>query len=469
MKNKLKILNAIFILFWGYFFFIFFYMKQNENAFKIVFLLSLFFVIGYFFYQEKKWYMKIYKDPITKGDSYAKFEDNYNKLKGLKALIVMDIGNFGLLNKYYGYEFCNELLNKIYIILENSVNKRGFCARKIDDRFFICFSYHQKKEIENLVNKIDSTLKKELNISLGISFTYGICECHNDSLIHAELKTVMAWKNAKKSSNDFYAFYEEDKINDLLKNKILLVKLENALNNDKLDIYFQAKYDVKNKKIIGSEALLRWKDENGNFISPQTFIPSAEETGFITKIDSYVLHKVCAIVSKLKEDGLNPGTVSINVSRNKLSEESVITEYAKTFEKYKLSKKEIELEITEGTVLSEDQKVHKAIQELIKENFSILIDDFGTGYSSISMLKNLRMKGIKIDRSFVIDETKKGKEILKYVVTLAKGLNLETIAEGVEKESQYKYLSELGCDGIQGYYFSKPMPLDEYKELLKRQ
>ena len=142
--------------------------------------------------------------------------------------------------------------------------------------------------------------------------------------------------------------------------------------------------------------------------------------------------------------------------------------YFSQLKKYKISKKEIELEITEGTILSENQLVHTAIEALIQRNFGILIDDFGTGYSSISMLKNLQMKGIKIDRAFVMDETKKGKEILKYVVTLAKGLNLETIAEGVEEESQYKYLKELGCDGIQGYYFSKPMPLKEYRELLSQ-
>ena len=425
-------------------------------------------ILGYLFYRDKKWYKRVYEDTITRGYSGEKFKVEYDKIDTTKALIVMDINQFSLLNKHYGYEYCSKILKEVYDVLDDNLKNKGFCYRELDDRFIICLTYKRKSEIIHFIERIDSKIKETLALDFGISLAYGICECKDETLVDAESKALAAWKNVKKFPGQNYAFYEEEKLNLMIENRILLDKLEKALKENKLSIYFQAKYDVKTKKIIGSEALLRWQDDDGSFISPQRFIPSAEETGLVTKIDSYVLNQVCSILASLKKEGLNPGMVSINVSRNKLGEKDMVKEYETVLKKYKISKKEIELEITEGTVLSENQLVHTSIETLIHENFGILIDDFGTRYSSISMLKSLQMKGIKIDRAFVMDETKKGKEILKYVVTLAKGLNLETIAEGVEEESQYKYLKELGCDGIQGYYFSKPMPLNEYRELLSQ-
>ena len=442
--------------------------NQNITIFTDIFIIYTIIIAIYLYCRDKKWYRRIYVDSITGGYSYERFREEYEKMENPKALIVLDIHNFDLMNKYYSNDFCLDLLKKLYGILMNNLAEKGCCTRKFDDCFIVCLNYDHEREILSYIKKVDHQFKDSVKVDFNISLDYGIYKCGDEELSAAETKAVVTWKNVKKMPNNYYAFYEEEKLNTILENNILLTKLEKALADSKLDIYFQAKYDVKTKKIIGSEALLRWRDDDGSFISPQRFIPIAEETGFVTKIDSYVLNKVCSILASLKKEGLKPGTVSINVSRNKLGEEGMVHEYASIFKKYNISKEEIELEITEGTVLADDEVVHRVIQELIQKNFSILIDDFGTGYSSISMLKNLQMKGIKIDRAFVIDETKKGKEILKYVVTLAKGLNLETIAEGVEEESQYKYLKELGCDGIQGYYFSKPMPLEEYKKLLKK-
>lgn len=448
------------------------FLNETDIKLSLFIMLFLIFIVGvviYCYLKEKKWNKLFYVDPITEGFSYEKFKEEYEKDQDTKSIIIIDINNFDLINKHYGYELINKILKKTYNCITSFLKDRGFCSRKLDNCFIISLNTHKTYEIVSFIEKVDSTIKNSFDIDFGVSINCGVYKGAKTTLEDAEMKAMTALNDAKKNPNQFYEFYEEDKLNILLENKILLDKLEKALKEDKLDIYFQAKYDVKTKNIIGSEALLRWKDDDGNFIPPSRFIPSAEATGLVTKIDSYVLNKVCAIIADLKNESLKPGMVSINVSRNKLDEENMVEEYSNVFKKYNLTKKEIELEITEGTVLSDDHIVHNVIKKLIQKNFCILIDDFGTGYSSISMLKNLQMKGIKIDRAFIIDETKKGKEILKYVVSLAKGLNLETIAEGVEDEAQYNYLKQLGCDEIQGYYFSKPMPLDEYRELLKNQ
>ena len=218
--------------------------------------------------------------------------------------------------------------------------------------------------------------------------------------------------------------------------------------------------------MIGSEALLRLKDNN-NFISPAIFIPIAEETGFITTIDSYVFEKVCKIINEFKNKNIFIGPVSVNVSRKKIEQFNLVEEYEEIMKKYNISKEEIELEITEGTILSDNTIIQKVIKKIKKSKFKILVDDFGTGYSSISMLKSLDIDGIKIDRSFIIDETEKGKEILKYVIKLGKSLNLSLTAEGVETKEQLEYLKKLNCDIIQGYYFSKPLEIEQFKKFIK--
>lgn len=448
-------------------------LKEIEMVFfPIVFLMGLLLLLLIYiavdnYHYRKKLYNILYVDPVTKGYSYEKFKIEYEKIQNKKALIVMDIENFKLLNKLYGYEKSNHILMQISTILEKNLKDRGFSARQNDDRYMLCLPYKSHKEIILTITKIYEEIKNIKNYDFVLNTFFGIYECQEETIETAQTKAVIAWNNAKKNKN-LYVFYEENDVIQMIENKKLLDRLLKAVENQKLEIYFQPKYEMHTKKIIGSEALLRWIDEEEKIISPQNFIPIAEQSGFITTIDSYVMEKVCKIIATLKKEGYNLGFVSINVSRKKLEEEGFISEYEGILNTYGLSKRDVELEITEGAVLSENKVVNNSIKKLISKDFSILIDDFGTGYSSVSMLKNIKVKGIKIDRSFVIDESEKGKEILKYVISLAHKLDLETIAEGVEESSQYEYLKSLKCDYAQGYYFSKPLPLKEYKKMLEK-
>ena len=434
----------------------------------IIFLIIFLSISLILYFKNKKLYNVVYKDKLTGGYSYEKFKEEYDKLKHNKSLVIFDINNFKLLNTLYGYDTSNEVLNKIHNIL-NKINKDGFTCRKTADHFLICINHRGEKTILSYVNKIYNSIRqiKIKDSDFVLTSTFGIYESlYDEEFEIAENKAIIAWKIAKNDHNIFYSIYEDKMVYDMVESKTILDKLINAVENDSLEIYLQPKFDCKTNKMIGSEALLRLK-ENNRFISPAVFIPIAEETGFITTIDSYVFEKVCKIINEFKSNNFFIGPVSINVSRKKIEQFNLVEEYEEIMKKYNIKKDEIELEITEGTILSDNTVIQKVIKKIKKCKFKLLVDDFGTGYSSISMLKSLDIDGIKIDRSFIIDETEKGKEILKYVVKLGKSLNLSLTAEGVETKEQLDYLKKLNCDIIQGYYFSKPLAIEDFKKFIE--
>lgn len=434
----------------------------------IIFLIIFLSISLILYFKNKKLYNVVYKDKLTGGYSYEKFKEEYDKLKHNKSLVIFDINNFKLLNTLYGYEVSNEVLNKIYDIL-NEINNDGFNCRKTADHYLICIKHRGEKTILSYINKIYNGIRqiKIKDSDFVLTSTFGIYESlYDDEFEIAENKAIIAWKIAKNDRNIFYSIYEDKMVYDMVESKAILDKLINSVENDLLEIYLQPKFDCKTKTMIGSEALLRLK-ENDKFISPSIFIPIAEETGFITTIDSYVFEKVCKIIKHFKNNNISIGPVSINVSRKKIEQFNLVEEYEEIMKKYDIKKDEIELEITEGTILSDNTVIKQVIRKIKKAKFKILVDDFGTGYSSISMLKSLDIDGIKIDRSFIVDETEKGKEILKYVVKLGKSLNLNLTAEGVETKEQLDYLRKLNCDIIQGFYFSKPLAIEDFKKFIK--
>ena len=190
------------------------------------------------------------------------------------------------------------------------------------------------------------------------------------------------------------------------------------------------------------------------------FIPVAEENGFITKLDEYVFEEVCKEQKRLLESGIEPVPVSVNVSQKHL--------YFNILESVGIDGKYVQIELTESAMYENRSSILKIINELKKKNFKILMDDFGTGYSSLMMLKSIPIDVMKLDKTFVDDyNQEKGEMIIRCVVNLAKEMNIAITAEGVETEEQYEFLKELKCDDIQGYYFAKPMPEEEYESLLK--
>lgn len=241
-----------------------------------------------------------------------------------------------------------------------------------------------------------------------------------------------------------------------------------ALAEGQFKVYFQPKYDLMTEKIIGAEALVRWQHTELGLISPGKFIPIFEDNGFITELDVYVWEECCRFMHKRKQLGLSVVPVSINVSRVDIYNEDIVKILCNLVKKYDLEPELLHLEITESVYINDSGKINVVLNQVKEKGFIIEIDDFGSGYSSLSILSEIPMDIIKMDMKFFQSEknTKVKQKIIYSVIKLAKWMNLFVIAEGVETKEQLDYLRKMKCHFAQGFYFAKPMPAEEFEQVL---
>ena len=247
--------------------------------------------------------------------------------------------------------------------------------------------------------------------------------------------------------------------------KILEKDLEEGIKNNEFKIYMQPKFDVKTEQIVGAEALIR-REKEGKLIMPNSFIPDYEKTSVITKLDMFVFESICIKIKEWKEKGYKVFPISVNESRKVLYNKNHIKELENIVKKYKVNPNLIELELTETAVVKDIQMAKQAEKDVHSLGFVVSMDDFGVGYSSFYMLKNINIDVLKIDKSFSdeVIKDKRGRIILESIIDMAKKLEIKTVAEGIETKEQVKYLKEIGCNIIQGYYFERPIPVEEFEE-----
>lgn len=238
---------------------------------------------------------------------------------------------------------------------------------------------------------------------------------------------------------------------------------EYAIKNKEFKVYLQPKFDCRNKKMVGAEALVRRIKEN-KIIFPDNFIPEYEKNGLITKLDNYVLEEVCKILQKWQKQGKYL-YVSVNESPKHLSDEEHGKKLVKLLGKYDVSPTYIELEVTESAIIHDIEKAKSAQERMHELGFIISMDDFGVGYSSFSVLKNIIIDVLKIDKIFLKDifTHRRYQIILESIIDMAHKLRMITVMEGVRSKKEVEYLQEIGCDVLQGYYFDKPLPIDEFE------
>lgn len=241
-------------------------------------------------------------------------------------------------------------------------------------------------------------------------------------------------------------------------------ELLNSINNKEFIIYLQPKFNTITEKVAGAEALVR-KEANGQIIMPDKFIPIYEKTGLITKLDMYVLKEVCRLQKKWRENNLPLLPISINESRHHLKNQNHIEELKQILKEYSADATLIELEMTETTVIEDIMLAKNAAESVRKLGFIVSMDDFGTGYSSFNILKDIEIDILKIDKSFFYDleNNDRAKIIIEAIIKMCKKLNIKTVAEGIETEKQLQFLKNIECDIIQGYYFSKPIKIEEFE------
>lgn len=426
--------------------------------------------------KQKQLFEYAYIDPITKKGNIYYFRKkgqemlDKEKSKENQYLLVLDINKFKMINKAYGYKTGDTILNGIGEELEQILGKQSLICRYSNDYFAVLFEYTEDirkivnalvKNIENL--KIDSNVYN-LSVNMGI---YKLTDADTNISVAMD-KAIIAHSASKGDVFDKFHIYDEKMEKELEKESKIEQEMYQALMNKEFKVYYQPKVYVQDEKLYGAEALVRWEHDR-KMVPPSEFVPLFEKNKFILKLDVYVFEQVCSDMKKWKEKYGKEPVISVNVSREHFLDEHFLEKYMLIATKNGINTNKIDLEITESATVEAGIDIIEIMNKMKKLGFLISIDDFGTGYSSLSTLQDMPADILKIDKSFVDRIGKNEKNMIDYILTMAKELKLTTIAEGVETKEQRDYLLEKECDIIQGYYYAKPMPEEDFEEYMEKE
>ena len=332
----------------------------------------------------------------------------------------------------------------------------------------IVTEYGNEEELTELVKHLDERITNFKNVKLQLSYGIYTVEDKTMELRQMEDRSAMARKAAKNNILTNVVFYKEQFKVSLYNRKFIEENMQSAIAERQFMMYLQPKYSIAKNEIIGAEALVRWRHPERGMIYPNQFIPIIEENGFIKEVDYYIWGEACRFIRRCEEAGIRSCPVSVNVSRVHLQDNECIRMLSEMIDDNHISKELLELEITES---ADDQQISMKALLLKEAGFTLLMDDFGSGYSSLNILLETPFDVIKLDKKFMENMmvSNKGKLILEQVVLMADKLELGLLAEGVETKEQIDLLENIGCDQVQGYYYAKPMPEEEFFTLLKEQ
>lgn len=420
--------------------------------------------------QNRKLYKTAYIDSVTSLGNEVYFRENgsifLQKQEINKYIITLDINKFKALNNIYGYEICNNILKALGNKLIKILPPDSITCRISNDVFASIFVY--EKDIKKLLDKISNNASnlKVGDISIYVNLSIGAYKISSDDKdINKVLnKSYIARSKDKGLYNENYYIFDQVLENKINEEQKIESYMESALKNKEFKIVYQPKVFADTGKIRGAEALVRW-ERDGEIIQPCEFIPLFERNKFIIKLDLYIFEQVCKDMQSWKEKYNFEPNISINVSKEHFINEDFIDEYTKISDKYKIKRDKIDLEITESAAIDENIDTLKILNNIKEKGYTISIDDFGTGYSSLSMLQNMPIDIIKIDKVFVDKaDLNSNRNIINYIILLAKRLGVKTIVEGVETEEQVEFIRKLKCDIIQGYYYSKPLSREVFED-----
>ena len=384
-------------------------------------------------------------------------------------LICFDIDRFKIYNDTFGTHSGDKLLREISRIKESVNYSNGLYARLESDHFAILLPY--SKGTPELIHNIIQNWLTVQPCNLKLTTSFGVYLI-NDRTIDVNLmcdRAIMALRSVKSSYSDKIAYFDENMRGVILAEQELVNDMETALKQNQFKVYFQPLINYNNNTIIGAEALVRWQHPKKGLIMPSDFITVFEKNGFIARMDEYVWEQVCIILSGWKDAGLSTLPISINISRHEIYSLDLGNHLTSLIEKYNLQPSMLRLEITESSYMQDPTQLISFVTDIKKRGFSVEMDDFGSGYSSLNTLKEVHVDTLKLDMKFIEagqDDTR-AEKILNSIVRMADWLDCSVIAEGVETKEQADYLRSLGCVHMQGFYFSRPMPSDEYEILLK--
>jgi diguanylate cyclase (GGDEF)-like protein len=426
-----------------------------------------------------------FHDLVTDLPSRALVEDRLNmalahaRYGGEKvAVLILDVDNFKRVNDFMGIPAGDMLLKNLSLRIRKCLRDEDTLGRQGGDEFIMLLpDIHLIQDIEFRVQKILDGIRDSFQFDgqeIHSSCSVGIAVYPDDAEDTAGLiqKAKAAMCQAKEEGKDRYKFFKPFMLSKGYRQMNLENALRKALEREEFQLYFQPKMSIQTGKVEGMEALLRWNHPEGGVIYPSEFVPIAEEIGLIQQIGEWVLLNACQQIKAWKRAGFPPISIAVNLSGYQVNQPRWVSKVQTILEQTGVDPKSLEMEITETVLMDNSDVALSNLHQLNEMGIRISIDDFGTGYSSLSYLKRFPIHALKIDRSFVHGIGKFGKGtdavITKAIVSLAQALNLKTVAEGVEQIQEKAYLESIGCDDMQGYLFSKPLPVEQINYMFTR-
>ncbi len=427
-------------------------------------------------FSKEELYFKAYHEAITGYYNWTWMWDRLTTYyrQGVKdyGFVHFDIKDFKMINELYNHQVANEVLIRVTENIEAHKDWIYFGARCDNDNFALMIKDMPENEVrEKLENFFEEISRLEYDPSYRIYYRCGVVNMRtsmNTGEIVADC-AKLAQSMGTGINNTEIMFYTNEMHEDVLWGKHLKVYLDTAIQANEFMIYLQPKMDIHNECICGAEALVRWNYKHRELLAPFRFIPYFEADGSIIKVDDVVLHRVCAKLKEWKEKGMPLYPISVNLSQKHLEQPRLVSHLTGVVDSYGVDHALIEFELTESATVNNQKYLVFVMDELRKRGFRISMDDFGTGYSSFALLNEMPLDTLKIDKSFVDliapgEDSNKIQIILRHIISMAREMGVHCVAEGTEEYAQIVALRELGCEIVQGYYYSKPLPVREFEE-----
>ena len=389
------------------------------------------------------------------------------------AVLVIDLDDFKIINDSIGHKAGDKLLKAASERLQSWASSTCRIARFGGDEFIIIisdinFETEVAKAASKLLKLFDSPFLingQEAYVSISIGISYYPIDGHDGETLIKHADTAMYF--AKEKGKNIYCHYSSDMEAQAKKKLILERDIRKALEKNEFELYYQPKMELDSEIITGFEALVRWNHPTRGLVSPLDFIPLAEKTKLIIPLGEWILRTACKQIKMWLDMGFQIQNTAVNISAHQFSQPNLVEIIMEIIEETEIYPEYLELEITESVLMVNPEMVAEQLKQLNSVGIKISIDDFGTGYSSLSYLNSFPLDNLKIDRAFVKDiSSEEDASLAKAIVNIAKALNLKTIAEGVETEVQKEVLRSIGCDSMQGYLLSKPLPAEEATKFL---
>ena len=463
------------------------YINSSTRSLNILFSIMLVLFLGIIIFiqviqykNQEKVFDLAYFDKVTKLYNWDYMQirlEEKERLHNELALLVIDIKGLKYINEIHGYNEGQRVIKSI----ADSMRKYAYDKEKYymfgqlsDNNFGLIIQGKLDDNLLKWCRKYVKDIKEQISDSFEVNLRAAIAPLERTDYCNYQ-KTVdnvyTALETQKGKADYSIGIYNQELKDEKLRQNRLENDLNDAIKNREFKVYYQPQYDAVTEKIVGAEALVRWQHSELGFLPPGMFIPIFENNGMIGKIDMYVLEEVCRKIKEWKKKYDKVPIVSINISRAEINDRNLVKTIKKLSKRYDIESKNIKIEITESSLLNDEERLYNISKKLHNAGFGLAIDDFGTGYSSLAQLIKMPLDTIKLDKSFLDSYEKEGDGsnvhvFICDVIQIAKHIECHVVAEGVETKGQRDMLAEAGCDIIQGYYYGKPMPEEEFEKLL---